>query len=87
MLTGGAGFVLEYAELVADTAKARAALQLNEDKVEDFSKWAEGVVRFVRVILDEADSTTAQQQERKGDCSLRLTAYLNRTGPGASQSR
>lgn len=50
------GFDLEYAELFNDSAKCRAILQNNEDKIEEFNKWSENMVRFVKIILEEASS-------------------------------
>lgn len=50
------GFNLDLDELFQDSAKSRAALQNNEDKIEEFNKWSENMVRFVKTILEEASS-------------------------------
>jgi hypothetical protein len=50
------GFNLELDELFKDSAKSRAALQNNEDKIEEFNKWSENMVRFVKTILEETSS-------------------------------
>ena len=50
------GFDLEFDELFNDTSKCRAVLQNNEDKIEEFNKWSENMVRFVKTILEEASS-------------------------------
>lgn len=50
------GFNLDFEELFKDSAKCRAALQNNEDKIEEFNKWSENMVRFVKTILEEASS-------------------------------
>ena len=52
------GFDLEFDDLFYDSAKCRAVLQNNEDKIEEFNKWSENMVRFVKTILEEASSTT-----------------------------
>lgn len=49
-------FELVFSELALDTPKARVALQRNEDKIEEFNKWSENMVRFVQSILEEAES-------------------------------
>lgn len=54
--TSSVGFDLELDELFKDSAKGRAVLQNNEDKIEEFNKWSEGMVRFVKTILEEASS-------------------------------
>ena len=51
------GFDLAFDELFNDTSKCRAVLQNNEDKIEEFNKWSENMVRFVKTILEEASST------------------------------
>ena len=51
------GFDLEFDDLFNDSAKCRAVLQNNEDKIEEFNKWSENMVRFVKTILEEASST------------------------------
>jgi hypothetical protein len=50
------GFNLDLDELFKDSAKSRAALQNNEDKIEEFNKWSENMVRFVKTILEETSS-------------------------------
>lgn len=50
------GYVFELNELFNDSAKCRAILQNNEDKIEEFNKWSENMVRFVKTILEEASS-------------------------------
>ncbi len=50
------GYELTFTELALDTPKVRAALQRNEDKIEEFNKWSENMVRFVQSILEEAES-------------------------------
>lgn len=50
------GFNLEFDELFNDTSKCRAILQNNENKIEEFNKWSENMVRFVKTILEEASS-------------------------------
>ena len=50
------GFNLDLDELFQDSAKCRAALQNNEDKIEEFNKWSENMVRFVKTILEETSS-------------------------------
>lgn len=51
------GFQLELDEIFNDSTKCRAVLQNNEDKIEEFNKWSENMVRFVKTILEEAHST------------------------------
>lgn len=50
-------YALSLTECAQDTPSARACLHRNEDKIEDFSKWSQNMVRFVRSILEEAEST------------------------------
>lgn len=50
------GFNMDMDELFKDSAKCRAALQNNEDKIEEFNKWSENMVRFVKTILEETSS-------------------------------
>lgn len=50
------GFNLDLDEILKDSAKCRAALQNNEDKIEEFNKWSENMVRFVKTILEETSS-------------------------------
>ncbi len=50
------GYLIESNELFNDSAKCRAALQNNEDKIEEFNKWSENMVRYVKTILEEASS-------------------------------
>lgn len=49
--------VLDYGQAAEDTLLSRAALQLHHDKIDEFGKWADGVVRFLRGILEAAAST------------------------------
>ena len=50
------GYSLDLNELFNESAKCRSVLQNNEDKIEEFSKWSENMVRFVKTILEEASS-------------------------------
>lgn len=50
------GFNLDLDEIFKDSAKSRAAIQNNEDKIEQFNKWSENMVRFVKTILEETSS-------------------------------
>lgn len=52
------GYSLDLNELTSDSAKCRAILQNNEDKIEEFNKWSENMVRLVKTILEEASSTS-----------------------------
>lgn len=54
-------FQLVFSELALDTPAARAALQRNEDKIEEFNKWSENMVRFVQSILEEAESKCGRE--------------------------
>lgn len=50
------GYALDFNEMVLDSMISRAILHNNEDKIEEFNKWSENMVRFVKTILDEASS-------------------------------
>lgn len=54
------GYNLDLEELFKDTVKCRATLQNNEDKIEEFNKWSENMVRFVKTILEEASSKSTK---------------------------
>lgn len=56
MTGSNVGFTLDLDELYNDSARCRAILQNNEDKIEEFNKWSENIVRFVKTILEEASS-------------------------------
>ena len=49
-------FPLNYDQVESDDCFLRASIQLNEDKIEEFSQWSDGMVRFVRNILEDAAS-------------------------------
>ncbi len=49
-------YALRLSECAQDTPSARSCLQRNEDKIDDFSKWSAALVRFVKSILEEAES-------------------------------
>ena len=49
-------YSITLSDCALDTPSARTRLQRNEDKIEDFSKWSQNVVRFVKSILEEAES-------------------------------
>lgn len=51
------GYSLDVKDIVNDSARSRSILQNNEDKIEEFNKWSENMVRFVKTILEEASST------------------------------
>jgi hypothetical protein len=73
------GFDLNADELFRDSAKCRAALQNNEDKIEEFNKWSENMVRFVKTILEEASS--------KGHKFWLVLIPFSRNGAHDAQSR
>ncbi len=49
-------FSINYENIELDDCLLRASIQLNEDKIEEFSNWSEGMIRFVRNILEDAAS-------------------------------
>jgi len=51
------GYSLDVKDIFTDSARSRSILQNNEDKIEEFNKWSENMVRFVKTILEEASST------------------------------
>ena len=52
------GYSLDFTEIFNDSSRSRAILQNNEDKIEEFNKWSENMVRFVKTILEESSSKT-----------------------------
>jgi hypothetical protein len=58
-------YALSLTECALDTPSARSCLQRNEDKIDDFTKWSQNMVRFVKSILEEAESKQQQQQEEE----------------------
>ena len=75
-------FTLKLDELYNDSARCRAILQNNEDKIEEFNKWSENMIRFVKTILEEASSIICF----KVISQLNFNDVYFRNGPDAPKS-
>lgn len=78
--SASASYAISFTELVSDSVRARATLQLNEDKIEEFNKWSEGTVRLVKTILEEAARTIPLTRIRSPSLSVRSHTAAAQSG-------